>query len=153
MNLYQINEAIKEVIDFDTGEILDEVKYKELEITRQDKIESLGVFYKDTLGDIQKYEAEMHRLSTRKKQLENRAKTLKKMIDQELNGKKFETTKVRISYRKSKVLRQTAEEYNLNPKYLKITETVDKLAIKNDIANGVKVEGFELVENSNIQIK
>lgn len=152
MNLYQINQAIKEVINVETGEILDEVKYKELEITRQDKIESLGVFYKDTLGDVEKYKAEMLRLAARRKQLENRAKTLKKMIDQELNGRKFETTRVRISYRKSKVLQQTAEECDLNPKYLKVSKTIDKLAIKNDIANGLKVEGFELVEANNIQI-
>lgn len=43
MNLYEIDEAIMDCVDMETGEIIDSDKLAELQIARDDKVEGVEV--------------------------------------------------------------------------------------------------------------
>ena len=57
-NLYEINQAITECIDNETGEIIDVEKLEELQLEREAKIENVALWYKNLLSDAEAYKAE-----------------------------------------------------------------------------------------------
>ena len=59
------------------------------------------MWIKSLLADANAIKAEKDKLAEREKALKNKADSLKKYLDRTLNGSKFETPKVSISYRKS----------------------------------------------------
>ena len=76
------------------------------------------------------------------------------MLDNELAGSPFVTSRVAIGYRKSTSVNIVNEEEL--PKDLlveKVSISPDKKAIGELLKNGEVVSGAELVENKNIQIK
>ena len=74
-----------------------------------------------------------------------------------LNGEKFKTDRVEISWRGSEQV-QTDEDFILwaleNNAYLRFKEPeVDRAALKDALKQGIEVPHAVLVENQNIQIK
>lgn len=152
-NLYQINEAILECIDTDTGEILDSEKFDSLQLDRNEKLENVALWYKNLLSDAEAYKAEKNNFAEREKRAKNKAESLKNYLDTALHGSKFGTTRVDITYRKSASLDYDGVT-TVPEQYLKHSEpTIDKSAITKSIKAGESIQGFTIVENNNIQIK
>ena len=57
-SLYQINQQITEAIDLETGEIIDEAAYEALNIEKEEKLENIALFYKNTMADAEALKAE-----------------------------------------------------------------------------------------------
>lgn len=153
MNLYEIKQELLNCIDLETGEIVDTEKFNQLQFERTEKLENVALWYKNLLSEAEAYKAEKDAFAEREKQAKNKADSLKKYLDQALNGQKFNTTKVAISFRKSKSLEYDGTT-KIPKKFLKFVEpTFDNTAVTNAIKAGKTVEGFELKENNNIQIK
>ena len=153
-SLYQINQQIKEAIDLETGEIIDEAAYDALNIEKEEKLENIALFYKNTMADAEALKAEEKAFAERRKAAENKAASLKRLLDNELAGSPFVTSRVAIGYRKSTSVNIVNEEEL--PKDLlveKVSISPDKKAIGELLKNGEVVSGAELVENKNIQIK
>lgn len=152
-NLYEINQQLLDTIDADTGEIIDIDKFNELNIERIEKLENIALWYKNLLSEADAYKAEKDNFAEREKKAKTKAESLKKYLDLSLAGKKFNTVKVDVSYRKSKSLQY--DGFSTVPDaYLKQVEpTIDKKAITDAIKSGESIKGFEIVENNNIQIK
>ena len=153
-SLYQINQQIKEAIDLETGEIIDEAAYDALNIEKEEKLENIALFYKNTMADAEALKAEEKAFAERRKAAENKAASLKRLLDNELAGSPFVTSRVAIGYRKSTSVNIVNEEEL--PKDLlveKVSISPDKKAIGELLKNGETVSGAELVENKNIQIK
>ncbi|MDE7323069.1 MAG: siphovirus Gp157 family protein [Lachnospiraceae bacterium] len=158
MNLYEIDHAILDCVDMETGEIVNVDALNTLEMERDAKIENIALWIKNLLSDAEQMKAERDALAEREKSAKNKAENLKKYLSGYLNGKKFSTPKVAISFRNS----TSVEVSDINKimslddadSYLKYSEpTPDKTAIKNAIKSGVQIPGCSLVEKSNIQIK
>jgi len=159
MNLYEINnEILSTCIDTETGEVIDIEKLNSLNLQMQDKIENIGCWVKNLLSNADQLDAEIKSLTERKKSAKNKAESLKKYLSDFLNGSKFESSKVSISYRKS----ESVEVIDIEQ--IKLLENCDdyltykepeanKTAIKDAIKHGVIVPGCSLVEKQNIQIK
>ena len=153
-SLYQINQQITEAIDLETGEIIDEAAYEALNIEKEEKLENIALFYKNTMADAEALKAEEKAFAERRKAAENKAVSLKRLLDNELAGSPFVTSRVAIGYRKSTSVNIVNEEEL--PKDLlveKVSISPDKKAIGELLKNGEVVSGAELVENKNIQIK
>ena len=157
MNLYEIKEEMYNLINED-GEIVEYEKFKELKLAKDEKIENMALWIKNLLAEAKAIKEEEKILSDRRKSLENRAESLKKYTDMVLNGQKFSTSKVSISYRKSTPLEvedgfiEWAKKNN--NVYLKFTEPkVDAIAVKEDLASGREIPFAKIVEKQNIQIK
>lgn len=158
MNLYEIDHAILGCVDMETGEIVNVDALNALEMERNAKIENIALWIKNLMSDAEQIKAERDALAEREKSAKNKAENLKKYLSGYLNGSKFSTSKVAISFRNS----TSVEVSDINKimslddadSYLKYSEPMpDNAAIKNAIKSGVQILGCSLVEKSNIQIK
>lgn len=151
MNLFEYDKALTECIDLETGEI-DAEKFEALEMEREQKLENLAMWYKDCNAKAGAIKEEEKALKERREAYERKADSLKNYLDSYLAGTKFETAKVRISYRKSERL-VIAEDAKIAKKWLKVSTTVDKAGIKAELKAGKKVKGCSLETVNNIGIK
>lgn len=151
--LYEINSAILDCVDLDTGEVIDEEKLTKLQLAFDDKVEGIACWIKNLLSDAEAIKQEKMALAARQQAAEKKAESLKRYLSMVLDGSKFKTPKVQISFRKSKQV-VVNDLYKIDDDYLKYAEpTVDKTKVKKALETGVKLEGVELVEKNNIQIK
>lgn len=152
-NLYEINNQILDCVDMETGEIVDMDKLQELQLEFDQKVEGIACWIKNLLSEAKALKEEKNNLEARQKACENKAESLKNYLQTVLGGQKFKTPKVSISYRKSEQV-QVEDISKLSNEYLKFEDPkVDKTKIKQDLKAGVKLQGVQLVEKQNIQIK
>ena len=155
MNLYEIDAAILDCVDMETGDILDLEKLEALEIERDSKISNLACWVKELRSDAAGIKAEKDALDKRMKAKENLADRISNYLEKFLNGAKFEDSRCAISYRKGESI-EIAEDLDLNTLLddcKKITVTANKTAIKEALKSGAKIDGCTLVVKNNIQIK
>lgn len=153
MNLYEIDSAIMDCVDMETGEIIDMEALEDLQMERNKKIEGIGCWIKNLLADAKALKEEKDNLAARQKAAENKAASLKAYLSSYLNGEKFKTAKVAISYRKSDSV-DIAEGAVIPEEYLKYSDpTPDKIGLKAALKSGEKIQGISLVTSNNIQIK
>ena len=153
MNLYEIDSAILDCVDAETGEIFDEDKFNELSIERDVKVESICLWIKNLKAEAEALKAEKDAFAKRQKSAENKMESLKKYIEGYLAGCPFETSKVKVSWRKSESV-DYDDIYKIPDEFIKFKEPeVNKTELKKALKEGMKFEGVYLVEKQNIQIK
>lgn len=153
MNLFQIDEEIMKCVDMETGEIIDSAKLDELQMDRDIKIENIACWIKNLTADAEALKAQKQAFADRQKAAENKAESLKRYLSSYLDGQKFSTDKVAISFRKTSSVNVT-DLTQIPEQYLKFADpTPDKTAIKKAINDGVVIVGAEIVEGQSISIK
>jgi seryl-tRNA synthetase len=153
MTLYQIEEAILECVDMETGEIVDCEKLTELQKERDEKIQNIALWVKNLEAEAKAYKEEKDSFATKQKSAESKAENLKKFLSTYLEGQAFKSTKVNVSFRASESVNVT-DIWKVPEQFLKYAEpTADKVAIKKMLKDGFTVDGAELVTNQNIQIR
>lgn len=153
MSLYEIDEQILACLDDETGEILDAAKLEALAMERDEKVENIGLFYKNTLAEVEALKKEEQAFAARRKSAESLAERLKNHLDYALCGQTFQTPKVKISYRKSEQVDVTDIFAVDDEWYKEVVPTVDKVRVKAALKQGLEVKGCQLAEKLNIQIK
>ena len=158
MTIYEIDKAIMECVDLETGEIIDTEKLDKLQMEREEKIENVACWIKDLKAEAEALKNEKQALAERQKVAENKAESLKKWLAYALQGEKFKTPKCAISFRKSEAVEVTDEGLNNLMKEhdelltYKAPEP-NKTAIKQAIKDGLNVAGVQLVQNTSTIIK
>ena len=157
MNLYELNKAIADFdleIDEETGEVLNADELDQITMARDEKIENIALWVKDLLAEADAIKAEEQALAKRRKQAENKADWLKRYVAQALEGEKFKTPRVAISYRTSEAV-EILDEDLIPEEFLMIKTEYkpDKKAIKDELKVGGEVEGAVLVKRTSLQIK
>ena len=163
MKLFDIDERLaacvkldeSRVVDTESGEIIDLEALAALEMERDKKIENLGCWYKNLLAEAEALKAQKNAFAEREKAKKAKAESLKGFLGRYLNGKKFETAKVAMSFRKSEAVEFAAKCIGDVPEeFLKFKDPeLDKVAVKKAIKAGETVPGCELVARQNLQIK
>ena len=158
MKLYEIPNEVDNLIDPESGEITDADKLQELVNKYNNGVEWLALEVKNSLAEAEALKHEKDSFAQREKVALNRAKNLKNYLAFLLQGEKFKTEKVAISWRKSEQVQVDDENFMLWAKeqnaFLRWKEPeVDKVALKDAIKSGVEVPYARLVENQSIQIK
>ena len=111
------------------------------------------MWIKNLLAEAKMIKEEKDNLAYRQKVCENKAESLKDFLSRLLDGEKFKTSKVSISYRKSEKV-DVLDIGKLDDDYLKFKDPEpDKTKIKKALKDGICLEGAQLVESQNIQIK
>ena len=152
-NLYEINNEILNCVDMETGEIVDIEKLETLQLAFNEKIEGIACWIKNLLSDAKALKEEKDNLAARQKACENKAASLKEYLYRALDGQKFKTSKVSISYRKSEAVEIESIE-DVPEQFLKYADpTVDKTLVKQELKSGIEIPGIKLVEKNNIQIR
>lgn len=163
-NLYEIDEQLKVLEEYmcdpETGEMLsDEEFYKkldEVQMALSDKIENTMCFYKNLMSDVEQFKSEEKKIAERRKVKENLANRLQNRIDyyirhqftdengdidkESLNKYKFETPKVKLSYRKSDKI-EIKDLSKVPKEYIKEHELSESDIKKADIKKLMKQNG------------
>ena len=157
MKLYEIQDEIRQLLEqVDEDGVLSDEAYKkflELKVTEDIKIENTALYYKNVLSDAKAIKNEEETLYARRQALENHADRLKDYLAMSLNGQKFESAKVKISYRKSEGV--LIDDEDLIPLDYREPQPdkIKKAEIKKAIKAGKLVNGAKIEERQNIQIK
>lgn len=101
MTLYEIDKAIMDLADPETGEITDFEALDNLQMARDQKIENIACYYKNLVSDAEAIKAEKDALTERQKAAENKAARLKEYLSYALRGEKFSTPKCAVTFRKT----------------------------------------------------
>lgn len=157
MTLYEIDAAIIEctmTVDEETGEFLDAEKLEELQMARDEKLEGVACWIKNLTAENAAISVEQKNLAERKRVNENRIDNLKQYLAYALEGQKFSTGKVSVTFRKSETV-EIADDAELSDEYLKteVKITPDKTALKAALKDGQEIKGVSLQTHVNAQIK
>lgn len=159
MKLYEIDSAILDCIDMETGEVIDTERLDALQMERDAKIENVALWIKDLKAEADAIKAEKQKLAERQKAAENKAENLKKWLAYALDGQKFSTAKCAVSFKNTESVEVTDDGlYNLmrGGKDELLTYKMpepNKTAIKQAIKDGLSVSGVQLVQNVSTIIK
>lgn len=153
MNLFEIDQEIMSCIDEESGELLDEEKFEELQIARDVKIENLGCWIKNLEAEAAALKAEEQAFNERRKSVERQIANKKQYLGKFLGGQKFETARVKMTFRKSETL-EIAEGVTVPEEFLKYKEPeINKADLKKAVKAGLEIDGVSIVEKQNLQIK
>ena len=160
MTLWEIDKRISDIleigmhIDEETGEVFLPEDLDLLNIERDEKIEGIALYIKNLKAEADAIHAEIERLKDREESKKKKADRLAQYLASVLCGKKFETAKTSLSFRKSSVV-QISNELLVPEEFMKIKteKKPDKTAIANWIKSGNFIPGCELIEKQNLQIK
>lgn len=159
-SLYQINAQIEQAwsaaVDPETGEIISEEAaqaIEQLSMAREEKIENLALYWKNLTAEAEALKNEKLALAARQSATEKKAESIKKYLAASMNGEKYKSEKVAISWRKSESV-SVDENAFLPDDYMTFKEPVPNLtAIKKALKAGEKIDGATLTSSNNIQIK
>ena len=158
MKLYEIDNAILDCIDLETGEVIDTERLDALQIERDTKTENVACWIKDLMAEANAIKVEKQKLAKRQKVAENKAESLKKWLAYALGGQEFSTAKCAVSFRNTESVEVTEEGLEALMKEhdelltYKAPEP-NKKAIKDAIKDGLSVVGVQLVQNVSTIIK
>lgn len=162
MSLYQIEKeymALAQQLIDNSGELTDEIS-EQLAIS-QESLQTKGINYgfviKQMEAECDAIDNEIKRLAGLKKSRTNAAERLKTAIGEAMELFEIEEIKIatlKINFRKSESV-EVEELSLLDKRFIKtvVTETADKVHIKEAIKAGEAVTGATLRQNKNLQIK
>ena len=161
MNLYAINDlitqAFESAVDLETGEIVNAEAYEaldSLQMAFDQKAEGILLWIKNLTAEAEALKKEKLAFAERQSAAERKAESLKKYISGVLGGNKFQTEKVSVTWRKSEAVEYAGNVYDLPEELLKYKEPeINKTELKKRLKAGEVINGAELVQRNNMQIK
>ena len=160
MTIYEIDQAIQNLVDPETGELLDYEAFEALQMAREQKLDNVGAWIKDLQAQARAIREEEQALAERRRVIEAKTERLKGYLDRALQGEKFTSARCAISYRKSssvdvldeaKLLRWAKR--NKMKELFSVKTTVNKTEIGKLLKTGTSVPGAAMLEKTSIQIK
>lgn len=161
MNLYEIDKSILELADPKTGEITDWAKLEELQMEREKKLENVALWCKNLKAQAAAIWEEEAALAKRRNAIEVMIESLKRYLEGALQGRKFETARCFVSFRRSQRVEITDERAAVN--WARENERHDLIAYtlptikKGDLGPLLKagevIPGAKLTEKVNVLVK
>lgn len=166
MNLYDIDNAIRNIlengfngtIDEETGELIEEgpQDLEELQMARKDKLEGIALYIKNLEALAEDIKDEEKALADRRKAHEAKIERLKEYLTVSMTNAQetgLETARAKISFRKSEAV--VVDEAKLDKAYFKATTTYKPALteIKKAIKEGQEVAGAYIEERKKVRIK
>ena len=161
MSLYQIDQAILNLVDDETGEIMDWAAFDALQMERETKLENVACWYKNLVAEAAAIRQEEINLAERRRVLERKSERLKGYLTEALGGEKFQTAKCAVSFRKTTKVEigdacKVAAwlEDNGHPDLVVYSApTVSKTELCKILKTGEIVPGAELVDGLSVGVK
>lgn len=160
LSLYEINSLIANYeMQFDEDGVWEnESELDELNIAREEKIESICLWIKNLRAEASAIKDEEKNLADRRKAKEAKADRLESYVASNLQGKSFETSKVKVTFRKSEsveILNEDAvPESCLDIQVVrKPIKAEIKKKLKEAEAKGEEIPWARLNKSNNIGIK
>lgn len=161
LSLYEIDRQILSLVDPETGEITDYAAFDQLQMDREDKLEGIACYIKNTAAEAAAIKAEEDALAARRKVLENRVARLRDLLQRALDGEKFQTARCSVTFRRTS--RVEVDEMALAVAWAHINgydslvkykaPEIGKDDLGKLLRNGIEVPGVKLVENVGMGVK
>lgn len=160
MKLYEIDQKIMELVDKETGELLDYEAFEQLQMERDSKIENMACWYKELDALAEAIRTEELTLAERRRVIENKADRLKNYLGRILNGEKFQSAKCAIGFRKSASV--SVDDYDACLAWAVENEVhcfrykpaeLDKTEIGKLLKAGNEIPGVSLTEKTSVSVK
>ena len=159
MTLYEMTQAAQDLKSLLESDEIDEQTFADtLEaIGADDKIDAYCQIIREYEAEITARKSEVERLKAMNDRAEKAIERMKAALDNFMSASgqtKVQTTLFSVSYRTSKAVAIT-DETKIPEQFLtvKTITTPNKTEIKKFISDGGTVEGAEIIESRNIQIK
>lgn len=153
MKLYEINEAIENCVDMETGEILDEAALDALKIEREEKIRNIAAWIVNLKADAKAYKDRADEFTARKKAAENKADSLERYLSNQLDGKAWKNEDFSVTFRMNKAT-DIYDESKIPVDYLiPQAAKIDKAGILRTLKMGKEIPGARLVERQSMTVK
>ena len=125
-----------------------------LTISRDEKIENIGLWIKDTLAEAEAIKEEKRKLEIRQRQKERLAESLKRYLDYVLAGQKFSSPRVAISFRNVVNGKTVIDDPTLIPMaFQKVVTEPIKSEISKAIKAGMDVPGAHLEDSHSVIVR
>ena len=160
--LYEIDAAILECVDMETGEIFDPEKLDALQMERNQKLEGVALWVKDLKAEAAAVKEEADKLNARKKAIDNKVDSLKQWLLYALGGEKLKTPRCNVYQTHSQKLNVPDEPglisflqtLNEPEKFLRFKEPeLKKDDIKKALKDGYEIPGAALEETESLVIR
>ena len=160
--LYEIDQAILDCVDLETGEIIDPAKLDALQMERELKLEGVALWVKDLKAEAAAVKEEADKLKAREKSLNNKIDGLKQWLLYALNGEKLKTPRCNVyqTHNQKVVIDDESALIDMlmsspsGEKFLRMKEPeIDKNALKDSLKQGYEYEFAHLEETEGIVIK
>ena len=160
--LYEIDQAILECVDLETGEILDSDRLTALQMERERKLEGVALWVKDLSYEAQMIKEETDKLTARKKSLDNKIASLKAWLLWALDGEKLKTPRCNVYQTHSQKVviddeKALIDMFMSSPsgeKFLRMKDPeIDKNALKDSMKQGYEYEFAHLETTESVVIK
>lgn len=158
MKLYEIDRAIDDFfmnnIDPETGEMTNLDELEGLQMEREQKLENIGIAVKNIRADIEALKAERENISKRIDQAQRQANSIEAYLAYALQGDKLNTSKVKVTYRKSDSV--VIDDLDRVPeRFIKVetTYTPMKAELKKAIKEGRNIDGVHLETKNNMVVR
>ena len=161
LNIYEINQAILDLVDPETGEILDYEAFDQLQMEREAKLEGVACWIKNLVAEGAALRAEEVNLAERRRAVERKAERLKKYLGEALGGEKFQTAKCAVSFRKTtrveitdaRSVAEWCDDNGLGDLVVYSAPSVSKPELAKLLKIGEAIPGAELVEGISMGVK
>lgn len=161
MSLYHIDQALENLVDHETGEVLDFDAFEELQMARDAKIEGIVCWTKNLAAEAKAIREEEKELAERRRALEAKRDKLLGYVDRALDGAPFQTARCSVTYRKSTAVEitdmnavvQWCMDNGYDGKVAYAAPTVNKSDITALLKAGTAIDGAELVTRTNMGVK
>ena len=160
--LYEIDQAILECVDLETGEILDSDRLTALQMERERKLEGVALWVKDLNYEAQMVKEEADKLTARKKALDNKIASIKNWLLWALDGEKLKTPRCSVYQTHSQKVviddeKALIDMFMMSPsgeKFLRMKDPeIDKNALKDSMKQGYEYEFAHLETTESVVIK
>lgn len=161
MNLYEIDRALEELVDTETGEIVDFEQFEALQMEREKKIDNVALWVKNLDAEQAALDAEAKKMTERRDAARRKRDRLKEYLARALDGEKRSTPQYAVSYRNSEACELYDEPaaimwlvaHGYDDGYVVVKESVSKSAVKELLKKGEEVSGAVLVKRQSMSIK
>ena len=159
--LYKLNEQYQELLDKLTYEEVENEEELLNELTKivisiEEKAENTAIIIKKLDAEAEMIRKEEKRLADRRKALENNAKSLKSNLEYSMklqDKKKFKTEHFSFNIQKNAPSVKITDEEKALEHNKRVTESIDKAKLKDDLKNGVALDYAELVQTESLRIR
>lgn len=151
--LYEINAAIEECIDTETGEIIAPERLEALKMDRHEKLRNIALLHLNASAEEKACGEQKKKFAAREKAAKATKEWTRATLVRELNGKKMKEAEFTVSYRKSESVEITNESAVPDEFRIPQPDKIDKVALKAALKSGASIDGAQIVEKNNIQIK
>lgn len=153
MSLYDINKAIEDLIDMETGEIKDEAALDALKMEREEKIHNICAYIVNQDDEAESAKKRAEYFTEKRKKHENKAANLRRYLENNLRGEKWKDDDFSVTFRTTQATEILDE--GAIPVDFKIPQPykLDKAGLLRTLKMGKAVPGAALVERQSMTVK